>query len=87
MIIRAYYNERAIMIVIHEIVDEVAMRLRLPHVAAGKVTLAQDIEERGVKHQMQLSRQTNCTKDLNTQFEKLFKTYWRGQPIRQIYVV
>ncbi|RJS62384.1 DNA polymerase [Bacillus sp. PK3_68] len=90
ILLRDYYNEREIMIVIHEMVDEVAMRLRLHHVAAGKIALAisysRDIEERGFTHQTQLPRQTNCTKDLNTQFEKLFKKYWRGQPIRQIYV-
>lgn len=85
---RDYYNEREIMIVIHEMVDEVAMRIRLHHVAAGKIALAisysRDIEEKGFKPQIQFPRQTNCTKDLNPQFEKLFKKYWKGQPIRQI---
>ncbi|MGG6448270.1 hypothetical protein [Pseudobacillus badius] len=91
ILMRDYYNEREILIVIHEMVDEVAMRLRSHRVSAGKIALAisysRDIEERGFKHQMQLPRHTNCTKDLNTQFEKLFKKHWRGQPVRQIFVV
>ncbi|MFL0365605.1 hypothetical protein ACH0BF_21580 [Pseudobacillus sp. 179-B 2D1 NHS] len=57
ILMRDYYNEREIIIVIHEMVHEVAMRLRLHHRAAGKIALAisysQDIKERGFKHQTQ----------------------------------
>ncbi|WP_182917199.1 hypothetical protein [Bacillus sp. PK3_68] len=63
ILLRDYYNEREIMVVIHEMVDEVAMRLRLHHAAARKITLAisysRDIEERDLNIKRScLDRQT-----------------------------
>ncbi|MGG6447381.1 hypothetical protein [Pseudobacillus badius] len=78
-----------IFFIAYEMVNEVSMGLRSHH-AAGKIALgisySRDIEERGFKHQVKLARQTNYSKDLNTQLKKLFKTCWRGQLVRQIYV-
>ncbi|WP_095407480.1 DNA polymerase [Pseudobacillus wudalianchiensis] len=88
---RYYYMEEEIVLVIREMVDEVAMRLRANNVAAGKVALglaySRDIEEKGFKHQRLLHRGTNSTKELTVYFIQIFKCYWRGQWVRQIYVV
>ncbi|WP_083711306.1 Y-family DNA polymerase [Domibacillus epiphyticus] len=91
ILMRDYYVEQEIIVVIQEMVDEVAMRLRAHNSAASGIALgisySKDIEERGFKHQMLLQRSTNSTKELAVSFIQLFKRYWRGQPVRQIHVV
>ena len=88
---RDYCWKEEIMIVIREMVDEVAMRLRTHNLAAGRVALgltySRDIEEKGFKHQRLLHKSTNSTKELTVYFIQIFSCYWRGQPVRQIYVV
>jgi DNA polymerase V len=91
ILMRDYDVEGQIIIVIKEMVDEVAMRLRRHRVAAHEIALgvsySRDIGDRGFRHQMQLQRSTNSTQELAMHFIRLFKQYWHKQPVRQIHVV
>nr|WP_211272837.1 Y-family DNA polymerase [Domibacillus antri] len=90
ILMRDYYSEQEVVLVIQEMIDEVAMRLRRHQAAASGIALgisySRDIEEKGFRHQMLLPRSTNSTKELAVYFMQLFKRYWRGQPVRQIQV-
>ncbi|WP_018395835.1 UV-damage repair protein uvrX [Bacillus sp. 37MA] len=90
VLMRDYYKENEITIVIKEMVDEVSSRLRKHGVAAAKIALtvsySRDIEERGFNKQMQLPKNTNHTMELTRHFIQIFRQHWQGQPVRQIYV-
>ncbi len=91
ILLRDYYREDEIMIVIKEMTEDVAMRLRQHGAAAAGIALgisySRDIEDRGFRHQIVLPRSTNKTAELCEHFVRLFKKYWDGQPVRQIHVV
>lgn len=91
ILLRDYYKKDEIFVVIREMVDEVATRLRTHKLAAGRValgiTFSHDIEEKGFKHQMLLPRDTNSTRELYIYFHHIFKKFWAGQPVRQIHIV
>ncbi|MCP3764567.1 Y-family DNA polymerase [Domibacillus sp. A3M-37] len=91
ILMRDYYHEEEIIIVIKEMTEDVASRLRRHGVAASGIALGisytQDIEDRGFKHQVLLPRSTNATAELAGHFTSLFKKYWMQQPVRQIHVV
>lgn len=88
VLMRDYTDLGELFIIIQEMVDEVAARLRKHHVSASKISLSisytRDIEERGFAHQVQLDRCTNNTMELTSNFKRLFQKHWKGQPVRQV---
>lgn len=90
ILMRDYYKLKEIHIVIREMVDEVAMRLRAHKLTTARVALGitytKDIEAKGFRCQMTLDRGTNGTREILTSFQLLFKKHWHGQPVRQIYI-
>lgn len=91
ILMRDYYNEGEIIIVIKEMTEDVANRLRKHGVAAAGIALGisytRDIEDRGFRHQVLLPRATNTTAELAAHFVRLFKQHWNQQPVRQIHIV
>lgn len=91
ILMRDYYHELEIIIVIKEMTEDVASRLRRHGVAASGIALGisytRDIEDRGFHHQVLLPRSTNSTAELSAHFVRLFQKHWMEQPVRQIHVV
>lgn len=91
ILMRDYHRADEIIIVIKEMTEDVAMRLRQHGVSAEGIALGisytRDIEDRGFRHQVLLPRSTNQTAELSSHFVRLFKKHWHGQPVRQIHIV
>lgn len=91
ILLRDYEEAGEIIIVIKEMVEEVAMRLRRQGSAASGIALAvfysRDIEDKGFRRQILLPRSTNSTAELSHSFIRLFRAHWQGQPVRQLHIV
>ncbi len=90
VLMRDYTTATEIIVVIKEMTEDVAMRLRRQGAAASGVALAvlysKDIEDKGFRHQTILPRSTNSTAELSKAFIRLFNSYWQGQPVRQLHI-
>jgi DNA polymerase V len=89
VLMRDYSGRHEILIILHEMVDEVAARLRKHHVrciVAGLSIGASKDRLGSFSVDRKLSRPSNLTHELIIVFEELFLAHWRGEPVRQIYV-
>ena len=84
---RDYINQYEIEVVIREMADEVAARLRKNHAETGVVHLSigysREILDKGFSHQMKIYPTSSNTKIIETCLQ-IFRTYYKKQPVRQI---
>lgn len=84
---RDYINQYEIEVVIREMADEVAARLRKHHAETGVVHLSigysREILDKGFSHQMKIYPTSSNTKIIETCLQ-IFRTYYKKQPVRQI---
>jgi len=84
---RDYVIQEEIEIVLREMTDQVAARLRQHHVETSMVHLtvgfSKDIAERGFSRQLTIPS-TSSSKRLTETVLQLFRTYYRGHPVRQV---
>lgn len=85
-----YYSQEKILIIIAEMSDEIARRLRKNNFYCRGISLfigfSKDCEERGFRKDMKLSGPTHNTKEINHYFKHVFLDNWNKQPVRQIYL-
>ncbi|MGN1407095.1 DinB/UmuC family translesion DNA polymerase [Lactobacillus sp.] len=84
---RDYLDQRQIEIVIEELADQVASRIRAKGLLAGQVRLEVGYsyleEERGFTKQVKITP-TDVSKDLVDFLWRIFRQNWRGQAVRQL---
>lgn len=84
---RDYVNQYEIEVVIREMADEVAARLRKHNAETGVVHLSvgysNDIIDKGFSHQMKIYPTSSNSKIIETCLH-IFRTYYKNQPVRQI---
>lgn len=89
ILLRDYTNQREIEIIIREMADQVAARLRKHLVKAGMLKLgigfSKSSAERGFNRQTTMSH-TNSTKPITAVAISLFRKYYGGEPVRSIAV-
>jgi len=87
ILMRDYSNQQEVEIVIREMADQVASRLRKDHVKAGVLHLtigfSKNIPEKGFSHQIKIN-ETNSTKRMAEISLGLFRKYYQQQPVRSI---
>ena len=84
---RDYVNQSEIEVVIREMADDVAARLRKHHVETGVVHLSvgfsNEIIDKGFSHQMKIYPTSSSIKIIETCLH-IFRTYYKNRPVRQI---
>lgn len=84
---RDYTSPSEIEVVIREMADQVAARLRKYHVEAGVIHLSvgfsQDISDIGFSHQVSIYPSSSSNSIIEVCLD-LFRTYYRNQPIRRL---
>ena len=84
---RDYVNQYEIEVVIREMADDIAARLRKHKAETGVVHLSigysRDIVEKGFSHQMKVYPTSSNAKIIETCFH-IFRSYYTNQPVRQI---
>lgn len=84
---RDYTSQYEIEVVIREMADQVAARLRKYHAEAGVIHLtigfSDDISEKGFSHQISVYP-TASSKTITEVSLQLFRTYYQQQPVRRI---
>lgn len=84
---RDYTLQYEIEVVIREMADQVAARLRKYHVEAGVIHLmigfSEDIIEKGFSHQISIYP-TSSSKTITDVCLQLFRTYYQQQPVRRL---
>lgn len=87
---RDYKTQEEIEIVIHEMAEENAARLRKNQATASVIHLSvgfsEMVAEKGFSHQMSISA-TNSTKPLTEAFLTLFRRHYHGQPVRTLNLI
>ena len=81
-----YVNAQEIEIVIKEITEQIAARLRFNNVLAGKITISigNKYLNIGFNKSQKIVTPTNSTKELQQYTVTLFKKYWQQEVIRNI---
>lgn len=88
VLMRDYVTKRDIEVVLSEIADQVATRLRKHHVQGEVVSVGigyADAEERGFGAQMHIDA-TSRSDDIISAARRLFENKWNGQPVRNVSV-
>lgn len=89
-LMRDYEVKEEILLVLMELVEDVAARLRLNHKVCRHISLQISLSKHatgaGFKKDYQLPRESNQTKEISKYFLFLFNRYWDGSPVRQLYV-
>ena len=84
---RDYIKQHEIEIIIREMSDQVASRLRQHHVEAGVLHLtvgfSRSSTEKGFSHQIKMN-DSNSTKKIAEVSLDLFRKYYQGQPVRSV---
>lgn len=90
MLMRDYNDKEDILIIIAEMAEEVANRLRKHSYMCQGVTLhiafSKDFSDKELRKDYRLPEATDRTKDLVHYFHYLFSTYWQKEPVRHIYL-
>ena len=90
MLMRDYTSEHEILIIIAEMAEEIAARLRKHNFSCQGVSLyagfSKDSQEKGFRKDYHLPWATHDTKEIVHYFNWLFLKNWKKQPIRQIYL-
>ena len=90
ILMKDYISREDIIIILHEMVDEISARLRRHHRACDGIALgiggSKNHSEASFGASRKLSRATNITAELIAAFDQLFFDNWRGYPVRQVYV-
>lgn len=89
-LMRDYENKEEIELILMELVEDVASRLRANHKVCRHISLQIGIsrhsEGHGFRKDYHLPRETNLTQELSHYFQLLFDRFWDGAPVRQLYV-
>jgi len=90
ILLRDYEDPNEVEVIIREMAEDVAARLRRNNVVGEVVHLGIGYSkaeyEKGFSHQMKLMSPTNQTKEITEVCLKIFRTYYTGQVVRQVNV-
>lgn len=90
MLMEDYYDKDDILIIIAEMAEEVAGRLRKNSYLCRGVSLhiafSKDSADKGFRKDFRLQETTDQNKEIVHYMHYLFESNWQGQPVRHIYV-
>lgn len=90
ILMKDYYDKNDILIIIAEMAEEIAFRLRRNDFYCRGISLkigfSKDYKEVGFSRDFRLPGPTQETRKLNHYFKHIFLENWDNQPVRQIYL-
>ncbi len=90
ILMKDYFSEEKILIIIAEMVEEIASRLRKNNFYCRGISLyigfSKDCEEKGFRKDLKLPGPSQNTREINQYFQSVFLQNWNKQPVRQIYL-